>query len=400
MHTTRAALASTFLAATLALGTATAQQTKAPQTKRWGDLNITLEGCFRASSGTDSGCNLVLTNTGTAPLRVPLEADSETVTLPDGSVARPRELIFGGQSGQYRTVQLLPTGISVRAQLNYNLAKGVTTLKALRVGDAEFLNVALAQDLPDEPAVNPAGVPVTTAQGEQVKLGLLDCLRVKTSVTCSFAVTSTVDENLRVSSSSSDGTWLVTRRGLVRSADSVSLGGDDERYTAQSLMPARRSLLSQVTFTLPETDTSVPYLQLNGYSFRNLPVTAQAGPRLLNPAGAVVDAYRVRDYAGKLDTCTYVQDGLKCDFTLTNRTDTGYRLEVTSTDNMFLGLAGVWYGARTLTAAGTSSPYRVNVPLSSGGSGTVSVLYAAPAGLKSVPYLRFAGLEFENVPVR
>lgn len=385
---------------TLSLLSVLAPLAQAQQTKAWGNLQVTLESCFRASSGTDSGCNVVITNRGPQPVRVQLAYDSEVVTLPDNSVVRPKELIFGGAAETYRVTQIIPTGVSLRAQLNYNLTKGVNTVKALRIGDAEFLNVPLRGELPDEPAVNAPGTPVTSDQSEQVKMTLLDCLRDKGNVTCSFAMTSLVDESLRVKSSSYDDTWLVTRRGLVRNGSAVNLGGDNERYTANSVMPARRSVLSQLTFPLPEADTFVPYLQLNNYVFKNLPITAQAGPRLLNPATGPVLTYRLRDYAGKVDKCAYVREGLRCDFVLTNRTEQGYRLEVSYENNMFLDPTGVWYGTRSLSSGGDTQQYRVGVPMPAGQDGMVSVLYNAPAGLTNIPYLRMAGLEFENIPVR
>lgn len=385
---------------TLALLSTVGQTALAQDTRNWGNLQVTLESCFRASSGTDSGCNVVITNKGAQPIRVPLSYENAGIVLADNTGVRPKELIFGGEAESYSVTQVIPAGLSLRAQLNFNLTKGLTSVKALRVGDAEFLNVPLRKDLPDEGPVNTASQPVTMDQSDQVKLTFLNCLRDKANVTCSFAMTSLVDENLRVRSSSYENTWVITRRGQVRTGTAVTLGGESERYSVNSFMPARRTVLSQLTFPLNETDTFVPYLQLNNYEFRNLPITAQADSPLLNPPAEPVLTYRLRDYAGKVERCTYVREGLRCDFVLTNRTEQGYRLKVTYEGNMFLDPTGVWHGTRSLSAGGQTERYGVDVPMAAGQDGALSVVYDAPAGLTSIPYLQIAGLEFENIPVR
>ncbi len=193
---------------------AAADLAHAQSTRTWGALNVTLETCFRASSGTDSGCNVVLTNTGTVPLRVNLTSERDTVTLPDTSVVNAKSVIFGGYEDRYGVTQVIPVGVSVRGQLNYNVTKGVRTISTLQVGDAVFRDVPLAQDLPDEPPVNAPGQPLLQADGTQLSTALLDCVRGNADVTCAFAVTNKTDENLRVQSASSDGTSFVTRRGL------------------------------------------------------------------------------------------------------------------------------------------------------------------------------------------
>lgn len=385
---------------TAALLAALTPAAHAQQTRTWGQLKITLETCFRASSGTDVGCNVVVTNTGAQGIRVALKDESASVTLAGGAVTGPRQVVFGGASSAYAVTQIVPAGISVRAQLNYDVAKGVTTLAALRVGDAEFRDVPLAKDLPDEPAVNVLGTTVTSDGNAQLKLGFLDCVRGGPAVTCSFVKTSLADENLRVSSSSTEGTWLVTRRGLIRSGTGVTLGGAASSYTANSVVPARRSVLNTLTFSLDPADTFVPYLQIDNYVFRNLPITAQAGARALNAPGTLVDSYRLRDYAGKVDACSYVREGLSCTFTFTNRTDTGYRLTVDADQNALLTSGGEWFSAQSLTSGATTSRYEVAVPMPAGQTGTFSVLYAPPPGLTTLPSLTLAGLEFENVPVK
>jgi len=334
------------------------------------------------------------------PLRVNLTSERDTVTLPDTSVVNAKSVIFGGYEDRYGVTQVIPVGVSVRGQLNYNVTKGVRTISTLQVGDAVFRDVPLAQDLPDEPPVNAPGQPLLQADGTQLSTALLDCVRGNADVTCAFAVTNKTDENLRVQSASSDGTSFVTRRGLVFGASGVTLGGTQGRYGVSSTVPAHRTVLSEVTFNLPAADTFIPYLQLNNTVFRNLPVTQTSGTRQLNAPGDLVDRYRVRDYAGKVEKCSVVDGGLRCDVTLTNRTDAGYNLNFDGDGAQYLAPDGRWYGARSLTAGGQNSPYSVKVPLPAQQSGAISVLFAAPAGLSRVPFMFFGGLEFENIPVR
>jgi len=372
----------------------------AAESQQWGALRVTLESCFRASSGTDSGCNVILTNTSDKPLSVNLDSDRDTVST-DGQLAtEPKELILGGLSHPYSVQQIIPAGLSMRAQLNYNVTKGVRTLAQVHVGDALFTNVPLQANLPDEPDVNAPGTPVTADANDQARVTFLDCLRKASVVTCSFAVANLTDENLRFNAESSDDTWLLTNRGLVRTANDVTLAGETHPYSVSAMVPARRQLLNQLTFTLPETDTRVPYLQVNGFVFRSLPIAAAPGNRALNAAGDLVDTYRLRDYAGKIDRCTYVRDGLRCDFTLTNRTDAAYRLNIDSDDVNLLTTDGRWFGVKSLTAGGETRSYSAAVPLATNRPGTLSVLFDAPAGLTTLPFVNIGALEFENVPVR
>lgn len=385
---------------TLALLTAAAPAASAQSSQTWGTLRVTLESCFRASSGTDSGCNFVLTNTGNQPVRVTLDGDRDTIST-DGQLAtEPKELILGGLSRQYNVQQIIPAGLSMRAQLNYNVTKGVRSLAQVRVGDALFTNVPLQPNLPDEPNVNAPGTPLTADANDQARLTFLDCLRKATVVTCSFAVANLTDENLRFNAESSDDTWLLTNRGLVRNANDVTLAGETRQYSVSAMVPARRQLLNQLTFTLPGADSSIPYLQLNGFVFRSLPITAAPGSRALNAPGDLVDTYRLRDYAGKIDRCTYVRDGLRCDFTLTNRTDAAYRLNIDSDDVNLLTTDGRWFGVKSLTAGGETRSYSAAVPLATDRPGTLSVLFDAPTGINTLPFVNIGALEFENVPVR
>jgi hypothetical protein len=380
---------------------ATVTLASAQITRTWGNLNVTLESCFRASSGTDAGCNVVVTNTGAQPVRVSLDSRRDTVTLPDSTTIRAKSVVFGGYEDSYDATQVVPAGVSVRAQLNYNVTKGVTTLKALGIGDAEFQNVALLNELPAEGAVNAQGAAVITDETPQVRRSLLDCVRAAAAVTCAFQAQSLVDDNLRVTSRAGSGTtFLISRAGLIQQARQVTLGGNVDTYVADNLLPARRALLNEVTFVLPAADTFIPFLQLDGYVYRNLPITAAPQGRSLNAPGDLVDSYRLRDYTGKVNNCSYVRDGLRCDFTVGNRTDSGYRLTMNSSGMQLLTPGGQWAGAVSLTAGGETDRYTVAVPLPANGSGALSVLFQAPANLTSIPLVAIGALEFENVPVR